>query len=235
MISGDSFSRVSVMHPHGKVDTPKPRDPKARMRARRESTFGSVHNLFPMDTQRTPLSRTNGESCLPLQVNHPRFSLFHMTSRDHPNCCPFAFGTSEIISALLVYQPTTWTAGIILIVVLSPMPCMTSSFNFILLDIIQIREEMASGGAMTIAGDQNRVLLQVSGRILYPSIQPKRGTCQHLILAYQFKQQLQQRFSPRLEHRYRRKLKRVASHHSSSSQQGQADDPGARQKNFLGH
>ncbi|PKI60427.1 hypothetical protein CRG98_019168 [Punica granatum] len=29
MISGDSFSVVSVARPHGKVDTPKPRDPKA--------------------------------------------------------------------------------------------------------------------------------------------------------------------------------------------------------------
>ncbi|PKI67343.1 hypothetical protein CRG98_012292 [Punica granatum] len=33
MISGDSFSRVFVTRPHGKVDTPKPRDPKARMQA----------------------------------------------------------------------------------------------------------------------------------------------------------------------------------------------------------
>ncbi|PKI50777.1 hypothetical protein CRG98_028831 [Punica granatum] len=30
MISGDSFSRVSITHPHRKVDTPKPCDPKAR-------------------------------------------------------------------------------------------------------------------------------------------------------------------------------------------------------------
>ncbi|PKI53192.1 hypothetical protein CRG98_026393 [Punica granatum] len=33
MISGDSFSHVSVTRPHGKVDTPKLRYPKARMRA----------------------------------------------------------------------------------------------------------------------------------------------------------------------------------------------------------
>ncbi|PKI42625.1 hypothetical protein CRG98_036988 [Punica granatum] len=33
MISGESFSRVFVTRPHGKVDTPKPLDPKARMRA----------------------------------------------------------------------------------------------------------------------------------------------------------------------------------------------------------
>ncbi|PKI33292.1 hypothetical protein CRG98_046314 [Punica granatum] len=30
MISGDSFSRVFVTRPHGKVDTPKSRDPKVR-------------------------------------------------------------------------------------------------------------------------------------------------------------------------------------------------------------
>ncbi|PKI60543.1 hypothetical protein CRG98_019019 [Punica granatum] len=33
MISGDSFSRVSVTCPHGKVDTPKLCDPNVRMRA----------------------------------------------------------------------------------------------------------------------------------------------------------------------------------------------------------
>ncbi|PKI49911.1 hypothetical protein CRG98_029695 [Punica granatum] len=42
MISGDSFSRVSVTRPHGKVDTPKPRDPKASMRA-----LTRVHNRVP--------------------------------------------------------------------------------------------------------------------------------------------------------------------------------------------
>ncbi|PKI56792.1 hypothetical protein CRG98_022818 [Punica granatum] len=33
IISGDSFSRVSVTRPHGKVDTPKSRDSKAHIRA----------------------------------------------------------------------------------------------------------------------------------------------------------------------------------------------------------
>ncbi|PKI76651.1 hypothetical protein CRG98_002960 [Punica granatum] len=44
MISGDSFSRVSITCPHEKVDTPKPRDFRSHACGpQRESTFGSVH------------------------------------------------------------------------------------------------------------------------------------------------------------------------------------------------
>ncbi|PKI70876.1 hypothetical protein CRG98_008767 [Punica granatum] len=185
----------------------------ARLKVLISGRSSSSRQPLPYGHSARSVFTTNGESCLPLRVNHSLFSLSHATSlllgqprssrmfsfriwhiedhlditclsayyldsRDHPDYCPFAFGTSEIISALLVYQPTTWTTEIILTVVLSPTPCPTSSFNFIFPDIIQIRgQEMASEGAMATVGDQNGVLLQVFGRILYSSIQPKRGNC----------------------------------------------------------
>ncbi|PKI59760.1 hypothetical protein CRG98_019863 [Punica granatum] len=45
MISGDSFSCVSVTRPHGKVDTPKPRDPKACDAGLDESPHSSPYCL----------------------------------------------------------------------------------------------------------------------------------------------------------------------------------------------
>ncbi|PKI73411.1 hypothetical protein CRG98_006181 [Punica granatum] len=45
MISGDSFSRVSVMRSHEKVDTLKPRDPKARDAGPDESPHSGLYSL----------------------------------------------------------------------------------------------------------------------------------------------------------------------------------------------
>ncbi|PKI77582.1 hypothetical protein CRG98_002036 [Punica granatum] len=55
MISGDSFSRVSVTRPHGKVDTLKLRDPKARNAGTDESPHsGCGHSHYAIQLVVTP-------------------------------------------------------------------------------------------------------------------------------------------------------------------------------------
>ncbi|PKI60426.1 hypothetical protein CRG98_019167 [Punica granatum] len=65
MISGDSFSRVFVTRPHEKVDTPKPRDPKARMRARTRVHIRGRHpaSTFRKKDLRMYISTENGHCC----------------------------------------------------------------------------------------------------------------------------------------------------------------------------
>ncbi|PKI67481.1 hypothetical protein CRG98_012065 [Punica granatum] len=85
---------MPIMRPHGKVDTPKPRDFRSRACGpRRESTFGYVHlgdsteetlsgfRLDPFALLASTMPRRTGESCQPSRVDHPRSSLLHSNMR----------------------------------------------------------------------------------------------------------------------------------------------------------